>query len=199
VYPSTDRYNSVLAAESGGPSLLKEVRYVRPPSKTPLSSRDCVDLPTAGSATNEDANRAFRAVDLNVGDSQEVELADGSRAHVKFLDLKENARQGLRQAVQGAPKSRVRGERLQSVARFPAITGCRFSWAACKFDCPITRGYRSNNSMSFLGQKTHGGLEKEARLRLWPAGLAADEPRAYFVIRPGKRWFRQQHANGQYW
>lgn len=126
----------------------------------------------------------FRAVDLNVGDSQEVELADGSKAHVKFLDLKET-RDSLRQAVRRAEvQLEVNGSKASLVSgnyRLPVLVG------GVQIDCPITRGYRSNNSMSFLG-KDPWGLERTARLRLWPAGSPLMNP-GKFRYPARQRWF----------
>ncbi len=126
----------------------------------------------------------LRAVDLNVGDAQEVELANGAKARVKLLDLKET-RDDLRQAVRRAEVLvEVNGARASLVSanyRLPVLVG------GVQIDCPITRGYRSNNSMSFLG-KDPWGLEKDARLRLWPAGSPLMNP-GVFRYPARQRWF----------
>ncbi len=68
----------------------------------------------------------LRAVDLNVGDSREIELADGAKAHVKLLDLKET-RDDLRQAVRRA-EVLVEVNRHESVAGFGQLSPAGSRW-----------------------------------------------------------------------
>ena len=84
-----------------------------------------------------------RALDLNVGESQEVPLANGRKAIVKLLDLRET-RDQLRNAVRRADvQIEVNGRKVSLVSanyRLPVTLG------DVQIDCPITRGYRQDNS-----------------------------------------------------
>ena len=110
----------------------------------------------------------MRTVDLNVGDSEEVELADGKKAAVKLLDLKET-RDELRKAVRVAEVTvEVNGKKVTLVSanyRLPVTV------AGVQIDCPVTKGYRERTSTGNVW-----GLDKDARLRLWPEKSAWMEP-----------------------
>ena len=80
----------------------------------------------------------LRTADLDVGESQEVELADGSKARLKLLDLEE-IRDKLRNAVREA---RVQVEvNGQSVTLASATYQLPVTVAGVQIDCPITKGY----------------------------------------------------------
>ncbi|MHC4353155.1 MAG: hypothetical protein ACYS0H_10600, partial [Planctomycetota bacterium] len=55
--------------------------------------------------------------------------------------------------------------------------------AGLQIDCPITRGYLQNSS-----KENAWGLDKDARLRLWPAGSPLVRP-GTFVYPVKQRWF----------
>jgi murein DD-endopeptidase MepM/ murein hydrolase activator NlpD len=120
-----------------------------------------------------------RVVDLDVGESQQVELCDGTKAQVKLLGLDE-VRDPIRDAVrQARVKVEVNGQPLELTSatyRLPRTV------AGVQVDCPITRGYSTNTDQD------HWGLAKAARLRLWPAGSPWVEP-GTFVYPVGQRWF----------
>jgi murein DD-endopeptidase MepM/ murein hydrolase activator NlpD len=125
-----------------------------------------------------------RTVDLNLGESADVTLADGKTVRVKLLDLQETRdpiRDALRLAtvqveVDGVPRT------LESANyRLPQTVG------AVQIDCPITKGY---NSSSFVPNQRNDiwGLVKDARLRLWPAGSPWVRP-GTFGYPARQRWF----------
>jgi murein DD-endopeptidase MepM/ murein hydrolase activator NlpD len=101
-------------------------------------------------------------VDLDGGEQREVELADGSMARVKLLDVQED-RDSLRSAVREARVSvQVNGTHavlVSAMYHLPVTVG------GVQIDCPVTAGYVLDNS-----KRNAWGLKKEARLRLWPAG-----------------------------
>ena len=103
-----------------------------------------------------------RTVDLDIGETQEVELADGATARVKLLDIQET-RDALRKAVREARvKVEVNGSLLTLVSatyHLPVTAG------GVQIDCPITSGYIADGN-----QENPWGLKKAARLRFWPAG-----------------------------
>jgi murein DD-endopeptidase MepM/ murein hydrolase activator NlpD len=125
-----------------------------------------------------------RAVDLNVGESQEVRLADGTKTTVKLLDLKE-VRDDLRNAVRRAEvRVGVNGREVSLVSanyRLPVTV------AGVQIDCPVTGGYRVNNSETVRGEDPWG-LNKDARLRLWPASSPWMKP-GTFAYPARQRWF----------
>ncbi len=120
-----------------------------------------------------------RTVDLNIGEVQEVELADGSKARVKLLDVQE-IRDQLRHAVREARATvEVNGA---SVSLVSATYHLPVTAAGVQIDCPITRGYLVNDN-----QKNPWGLRKDARLRLWPAGSPWMQP-GTFTYPVRQRW-----------
>ncbi len=120
-----------------------------------------------------------RAVDLKIGESIEVKLADGSLAKVKLLDVQEKV-DSMSAAVREAKvKIELNGtEAWLTSANYnlPQTIG------SVQIDCPITRGYNANSSQDSWG------LEKDARLRLWPKGAPWIEP-GTFVHPIKQRWF----------
>jgi hypothetical protein len=121
-----------------------------------------------------------RTIDLNVGESQEVELSGGKKATVKLLDLKET-RDGLRGAVRVAEVAvEVNGKKVTLASanyRLPVTV------AGVQIDCPVTKGYRERTSTGNVW-----GLDKDARLRFWPEGSALMNP-GTFRYPARQRWF----------
>lgn len=120
-----------------------------------------------------------RVVDLNVGESTHVKLCNGEQVEVKPVKLVET-RDRIRQAVRSAMVTvQVDGEEItleSGMYNLPQRV------AGVQIDCSITRGYNSNGTPGFWG------LDRDARLRLWPA----DSP----LFRPGsliypvdQKWF----------
>lgn len=121
----------------------------------------------------------LRAVDLNVGESVDVTLSDGTIAAVKVLELEE-VRDDLRQAVRTATvRVEVNGESTTLVSanyRLPQEVG------GIQIDCPITKGYIKRASRDVWG------LVKDVRLRLWPKGSPWVRP-GTFMYPVKQRWF----------
>ncbi len=121
----------------------------------------------------------LRAVDLSLGETQEVELQGGAKARVKLLGLEET-RDDICSAVREARvKVEVNGETVTLVSanyRLPVAAG------GVQIDCPITRGYNENS------RSDAWGLVKDARLRLWPAGSPWMPP-GTFTYPARQRWF----------
>jgi murein DD-endopeptidase MepM/ murein hydrolase activator NlpD len=141
----------------------------------------CFFLPVLNAADALPARIAIvRAVDLNVNEAQEIELANGTKARIKLLRLDET-RDALRDAVRQA---RVTIElNGQSLVLTSATYNLPVTSGAVQIDCPITKGYIGNSS-----QGNAWGLVKDARLRLWPAGSPWIEP-GTFVYPLQQRWF----------
>jgi len=119
-----------------------------------------------------------RVVDLNVGESQEVELCNGTKAQVKLIDLYET-RDSLRDAVRAA---RVKVEvNSQLITLTSSTYHLPMTIAGVLIDCPITKGYLKNSSDAW-------GLVKDARLRLWPEGSPLLAP-GTFAYPVKQRWF----------
>ena len=107
-------------------------------------------VPPASAAAPPDPTRTplLRAVDLNVGESQQVMLADGSTARVKLLDLQET-RDSLRDAIRVARvKVGVNGKTATLTSanyNLPVTVG------GVQVDCPITKGCNSNSGEDSWG------------------------------------------------
>src|ERR1041384_806748 len=83
---------------------------------------------------------SLRAVDLRVGESTEVTFADGSRAKVRLLDVREQ-RDSMSAAVREARVNlEVNGRQVWLTSanyNLPQTVG------GVQVDCPVTRGYGS--------------------------------------------------------
>jgi len=129
----------------------------------------------------------LRTLDLNLGETQETELADGSKARVKLLDLREtrdSVCKCIREArvtveVNGAPVTLV-----SATYHLPVTAG------GVQIDCPVTRGYVAGSS-----KENPWALEKDARVRLWPAGSPWIEP-GTFLYPARQRWFASDTQMG---
>src|SRR5213594_2729999 len=141
----------------------------------------CLFLPALKAADSAPARTAIiRAVDLDVNEAQEVELANGAKARVKLLRLDEK-RDALRYAVRQA---RVRVElNGQSLVLTSATYHLPVQFAGVQIDCPITKGHVGNSS-----EGNAWGLLKDARVRLWPGASPWIEP-GTFVYPLKQRWF----------
>ena len=119
------------------------------------------------------------AVDLSVGESVEVRLSDGSTAAVKLVDLQERL-DTVTQAVREATITvEVNGERAKLVSatyHLPKMVG------GVQIDCPVTKGYNAK------GTAESWGLDKDVRLRLWPAEAPWIAPET-FMYPARQKWF----------
>jgi murein DD-endopeptidase MepM/ murein hydrolase activator NlpD len=125
----------------------------------------------------------MRTLDLNRGETQNVVLADGTKVTVKLLDLKET-RDPLRDAVRRAEVTvAIDGQPVTLVSanyRLPQTVG------KVRVDCPVTRGYRESPTGAKAGNPW--ALDKDARIRVWPAGGPLLDLRT-FVYPARQRWF----------
>lgn len=120
-----------------------------------------------------------RVVDLDVSESAVVELSDGRSVKVTLLKLDET-RDPIRQAVRSAVvKVRVDDHEVtleSGMYNLPRQVG------HVQIDCSVTQGYNSNGTPAFWG------LDKAARLRLWPAGSPLQHP-GTMIYPVDQRWF----------
>jgi len=120
-----------------------------------------------------------RVVDLQVGESQTIELCDETTAQVKLVDIEE-LRDAVRSAVREAKvKVEVNGQQVTVIS---ARYHLPITVSGVQVDCPATEGYLASSNADAWG------LVKDARLRLWPAGSALIAPRT-FVYPVKQRWF----------
>ena len=120
-----------------------------------------------------------RAVDLTIGELATVELADNSKAKVKLIDLKEEL-----DSVAGAVRKavvtvEVNGKRVNLVS---GTYNLPWKVGGVQIDCPITKGY------NVKGTPGSWGLDKDARLRLWPAESPWVAPDS-FIYPAKQKWF----------
>ena len=139
----------------------------------------CERLGVAAEPQGERLAPLHRVVDLDVGESQSIEFSDGKRVAVKLIELRET-RDPIRDAVREAlVKVEVDGRGVELVSgnyNLPKTVG------NVQIDCSITKGYNSN------GSPESWALDKDARLRLWPAGSPLVQP-GTFGYPAVQRWF----------
>jgi murein DD-endopeptidase MepM/ murein hydrolase activator NlpD len=129
----------------------------------------------------------FRVVDIDVGAQQQVQFSDGKRATVKLLSISET-RDRARSAIREA---RAEVEINDSHTTLSCGNYCLpVTVGEVQADCTVTKAYYQNTNHD------HWGLEKDARLRLWPAG-SPFMPSGSMVYPVRQLWFasRTQMAN----
>lgn len=133
-----------------------------------------------------------RVVDLNVGDTTELVLHDGSRATITLRAMTEH-RERLRQAVLGATLTLTINDEPLTLEAGPYRRPV--THAGVQIDCTATIGLGRN------GDSVFWGLDKDARLRLWPAGspLLAPGTMVYPINQDWhatRTWFDNEVVNG---
>jgi hypothetical protein len=120
-----------------------------------------------------------RVLDLDLGEAATVTLSDGSTARVQLLEIDE-IRDPIRNAIRSATVTvEVNGEKTTlHVGNYHLPV----SFAGVQIDCSLTSGYYQNTNQD------RWGLEKDARLRLWPAGSPMVAP-GTFAYPVKQRWF----------
>jgi len=148
----------------------------------PLTPALLVAAALAGAGAKEEpAKPPFSAVDLDRNEFREVRLADGARAKVRLLDVEET-RDSLRSAL------RLARVRVEINGRTLTLTSGNYrlpiTAAGVQVDCPATKGLYPNHDKF----EDSWGLDKEARLRLWPEKSPWLKP-GTFVYPAKQRWF----------
>lgn len=120
----------------------------------------------------------LRAIDINVGETIQVLLHDGSKAEVELLAV-EPITDSVLDAVKDVNVTiRVNGEKKTINSgnyHLPITVG------NVQIDCPVTQDYMARAHIDWWG------LEKDARLRLWPAGSPYIWP-GTFVYPVSQKW-----------
>ncbi|MCP4811282.1 MAG: metalloendopeptidase, partial [Planctomycetaceae bacterium] len=120
-----------------------------------------------------------RVIDMNVGETSQVTLCDGTRTQVKVLALEE-IRDPVCFAVRQATVTVVvNGKQVKLVSatyHLPSTVG------GVQIDCSITKGYNENGSPAVWS------LEKDVRLRLWPGKSPWIQPTT-FIYPVKQKWF----------
>ncbi len=124
----------------------------------------------------------MRVVDLDIGATEKVALADSKMAIVRLLstsDTRDHVRGAVRAAMVQLEINGTHAELTCGNYRLPVMAG------GVRVDCAVTKGYYSNSDAD------HWRLVKDARLRLWPEGspLVAAGSMIYPVR---QRWFAAQ-------
>lgn len=120
-----------------------------------------------------------RVLDLDRGEEAKIELSDGSTAIVKLLEVKET-RDPIRNAIRSVSVIvEVNGKKTTLHAGNYHLP---VSFAGVQIDCSLTSGYYLNTNQD------RWGLEKDARIRLWPAGSPMVAP-GTFAYPVKQRWF----------
>lgn len=144
------------------------------------SLHGCFPEHLAAADTKPDAvTPLVRVVDLNVGEASTVQLCDGEKVNVQLLDLQET-RDPIRQAVRSAVVTvKVDGKKIKIES---GMYNLPQPVAGVQIDCSITAGYNSN------GTPSSWGLDKDARLRLWPKDSPLTRPGS-LIYPVDQRWF----------
>ncbi|MBN2580470.1 MAG: DUF1080 domain-containing protein [Pirellulales bacterium] len=125
------------------------------------------------------ATPRVRMVDVNRGETAEVELCDGTKVQLRLFEIQET-RDSLRGAVRKARvQVAVDGEKIwldSANYHLPVTVG------KVQIDCPVTKGLVSQS------RRDAWGLTKDARLRIWPAASPLFGP-GKFVYPIKQRWF----------
>ena len=135
--------------------------------------------PTATAENFEPTPALVRVVDLEIGEAATVELCDGTTAELKLISVREE-RDEIRNAVRRSVVTiEVNGEPAAietGMYNLPRTVG------GVQIDCTVTAGYNENGTPAFWG------LDKDARLRLWPADSAWIRPGTFrYPVR--QKWF----------
>jgi len=129
----------------------------------------------------------FQVVDINIGETERIQLSDGKAATVKLFSLGES-RNRVRSAIwEASAEIEVNGAR--------AILACGnyhlpVNIGGVQADCAVTKAYYQNSNAD------HWALAKDARLRVWPGGTPFMPPGS--MVYPVRQvWFasRTQMAN----
>ena len=130
----------------------------------------------------------FRVIDLNRGEAARVRLSDGKDVQIKLLEVQET-RDPVRSAVREAAVTvEINGKNitLRSGNYFLPL-----KFGRVQIDSPATKGYYVNCDPF----EDSWGLDKDARLRLWPADSPWFEP-GKFTYPVRQRWFATQTQIG---
>ena len=141
----------------------------------------------AQSEGNSPLRPLLRAVDINIGERMKVELHDGSVADVALVAVDRFTDSVFGAVRQVAVTIRVNGEKRTIYSgnyHLPVTIG------KVQVDCPITIDYMDR------AHQDSWGLEKDARLRLWPAGSPYAWP-GTFVYPVSQKWLASftQYSN----
>ncbi len=149
------------------------------------------DLPAPDGPPEPTRTPLVRTVDLNLGETADVELADNSIAQVRLVAVEEH-HDSIRNAVRKAVVTvEVNGETVNIQAgnyNLPVTV------QGVQIDATATRGYYANSN------RDNWALDTDARLRLWPGGSPWVEP-GTFVYPIEQRWLASytQVANEPTW
>ena len=130
----------------------------------------------------------FNVVDLNRNESVHVRLSNGTELNVKLVEVRET-RDPIRSAVRRVLVSVEIDGRQLTLSSGNYHLPVKFG--NVQIDCPVTKGYYENCDPF----EDSWGLEKDARLRLWPANSTWFEP-GKFTYPAKQRWFATQTQIG---
>ncbi|HAZ04377.1 MAG TPA: hypothetical protein DD458_15205 [Prolixibacteraceae bacterium] len=132
-----------------------------------------------GACMGSDRELPIRAaLELNIGESQEVKLTNGEIVRIKLLEITDK-RDTYRNAIRGSEiKISVDDEMVTLNSgnyNLPVTVG------KVQIDCPVIKNYYSNTNQD------RWGLSKDARFRLWPKGSPYMKP-GTFVYPIKQEW-----------
>jgi murein DD-endopeptidase MepM/ murein hydrolase activator NlpD len=136
-----------------------------------------ISMVTVAQATDP-LSPLLRTLDIDIGEKRKVELHDGSIAQVELLAI-----DAIKDPVMDAVREvnitvRINGEKKKIKSgnyHLPVTIG------RVQIDCPVTKDYLQRAHIDWWA------LEKDARLRLWPAGSPYIWP-GTFVYPVSQKW-----------
>jgi murein DD-endopeptidase MepM/ murein hydrolase activator NlpD len=120
-----------------------------------------------------------RTVDLDAGEAVTVTFGDGSKATVRLIradETRDRFRSAVREARVAVEVNGAQADLVCATYRLPVTVG------GVQVDCPAT------NALAGNARSDAWGLDKRARLRLWPAGSPWIEP-GRFRYPARQKWF----------
>lgn len=120
-----------------------------------------------------------RTVDMNIGEEAAVQLSNGSEAKIRLVDVKEHldsVTAAVRRAVVTVEVNGRQAKLVSATYNLPRKVG------GVQIDCSVTKGYHAK------GRASSWGLQKDARLRLWPKDSPWIRP-GTFVYPAKQKWF----------
>lgn len=135
--------------------------------------------PVAADPPKQKMEPLVRMINVSVGESVDLDLSDGTRARIKLIELQETRDSVCFAVRQSEVVVEVNGQRTKLISgkyQLPRTVG------GVQINCSITKGYNENGTASFWG------LDKDARLRLWPPGSSWINP-GTFIYPVKQKWF----------
>ena len=147
--------------------------------KTRLMLRPCLLLTVLATGLRGADAVLHRTIDLNIGETQQVTFADGTKAQVKLLKVDEQHDAVIATLAGAVVTVEINGQRAELTSgnyRLPVPVG------GVQADAPAVQAYMKDTNFDWWV------LRKDARVRVWPAGSPWVQPGS-FLYPVKQHWF----------